>query len=138
MEALGKGTVFAQGYCCIFREGERMLRKKSLAASRSVISTNFFIQVSGGKWHWQLRKWHVSPLPRAQATLSSTDSLFPRADIKACRSRADTGHATVCAIKTSIKKEIAGGKQEREIGKESQRVRGAEQGEKLGESNLVI
>lgn len=82
MEALGTGTVFAKGYYCMFREGERMLRKKILAASCSVISTNFFIHACGGKWHWQLQKWHVASLPRAQATLSSRDSLFPWADIK--------------------------------------------------------
>lgn len=47
MEALGTGTVFAQGYWCMFRERKREREdgeKENLPLSLFIISTNFFRQ----------------------------------------------------------------------------------------------
>lgn len=113
------------------REWER--KKTSLSLPVHVIATNFFRggQEGAAKWHWQFCKWHVSSLPRARATLSNRDSQFPRAGITLAGPISGSGDAMVCGIKTSIKKEIAGGKQER--GKEKRDVEGLE-GQRRGQS----
>lgn len=77
MEALGTGTVFAQGYWCMFREKERergWWERKPPSFSLYNIHQLFQTGMGGGKPHWQLCKWHVSSPPRARATLSSRDS----------------------------------------------------------------